>query len=529
MQKSQHKVIGIVLESAEPALIEQWCSEGKLPVLQRLRQDGIWTRLRSPSYISSGCAWPSLSIGTSPAKHGIGFFHREIENGTYRIIKKYADQVHGEPFWSHLGRAGIRSAIFDLAATLPSPDTNGVIVVDWGSEHPAWKTSSYPETLIKEIQKKVGRHPLADWYQEQPGSKEKCREIADKILAGVGLRTRALQYILERDAFEFVFCNYSEPHWAGHIFWHLHDKYHPQHVPEQAAYCGDVILSTYQACDRAVGELVSIFPGANIIVMSNIGMGTHAGGDMMVQQVLRRLGMSTESKASDLAKGPARHLLPAAGGPLAAIQQVERLISPALITRLKKFVPERLWDTWTRRLLGLGHDWADSRAFLLPGDNSSLIRINLKGREPRGRVQPGDEYNRLCSELAEAFMELVNPATGETAVEKVVILREQLRGEQIDQLPDLAVVWKNFGVPIKALESPRIGRVEIPEFNKRSGGHWHEGFLIGSGPAFRKGVSLEHNELTDVAPTILALFGLPTPDYMDGKVIAGAINENPAG
>jgi predicted AlkP superfamily phosphohydrolase/phosphomutase len=178
---------------------------------------------------------------------------------------------------------------------------------------------------------------------------------------------------------------------------------------------------------------------------------------------------------------------------------------------------------------GLGSGWADSRAFHLPGDNSSLIRINLQGREPKGRVQPGDEYKQLCSELADAFMELVNPAAGEPAVEKVVILREQLQGEQIDQLPDLAVVWKNFGVPIEALESPRIGRVQIPEFNKRSGGHWHEGFLIGSGPAFRKGVSLEPNDLTDIAPTVLSLFGLSAPDYMDGKVIKEAMTERPTG
>lgn len=523
MKQNQHKVICIVLESAEPALIEKWCQEGKLPVLQQLRQDGVWTRLQSPSYISSGCAWPTLNVGTSPAKHGIGFFHREIKNGTYQIIKKYADQVHGEPFWKRLGEAGFRSAIFDLAATLPSPDTNGVIVVDWGSEHPAWKTSSYPAPLIKDIHREVGRHPLAGWYQEHLDSKEECKDIADKIIAGVNLRSRAMQYILQKDDFDFVCCNYSEPHWAGHIFWCLHDKNHPEYVPEQAAYCGDVILNTYQACDRAVGEFVNAFPDANIVVLSNIGIGTHAGGDMMVPEILKRLGVSAEPQAAGPLKRLAMRMLPGASGPTIAIQKAERLISPAMISRMKKFIPERLWDKWTRRLLGLGSNWANSRAFHLPGDNSSLIRVNLYGREPRGRVQPGDEYKQLCSELAAAFMELVNPATGEPAVERVVMLREQLKGEQIDQLPDLAVVWKNFGVPIEALESARIGRVEIPELNKRSGGHWHEGFLIGTGPAFRKGISLGNHDLTDVAPTILSLFGLPAPDYMDGKVIEEAL------
>ena len=125
MQESHRKVIGIVLESAEPALIDKWCKEGKLPVLNNLREGGVWTLLSSPSYISSGCAWPTLNLGTNPAKHGIGFFHREIESGTYRVIKKYADFVHGEPFWHRLGQAGFRSVIFDLATTLPSPETNG--------------------------------------------------------------------------------------------------------------------------------------------------------------------------------------------------------------------------------------------------------------------------------------------------------------------------------------------------------------------------------------------------------------------
>ena len=524
MQQHQPKVICIVLESAEPALIDKWCQQGKLPVMQQLRQDGIWTRLKSPSYISSGCAWPTLNIGTTPAKHGIGFFHREIKNGTYRIIKKYADQVRGEPFWKHLGEAGFRSAIFDLAATLPSPDTNGVIVVDWGSEHPAWKTSSYPEPLIKDIHREIGRHPLDGWYQQHLDSKEQCKDIADKLIAGIDLRTRVLQYLFERDEFDFMFCNYSEPHWAGHIFWHLHDKDHPEYDSEQAAYCGDVIFNSYQACDRAIGELVRELPDTNIMIMSNIGIGSHAGGDMMVPEILHRLGMDGEQKTP----GPLKRFLPGASGSATAVQHAERLISPALISRIKQFIPERLWDTWTRRLLGLGNNWASSRAFHLPGDNSSLIRINLQGREPKGRVQPGDEYRQLCAELAASFRELVNPATGEAAVERVVILREHLQGEHIDQLPDLAVVWKNFGVPIEALESPRIGRVEIPEFNKRSGGHWHEGFLIGTGPAFRKGLSLQPSDLTDVAPTILALFGLSAPGYMDGKALAEAMTEQPA-
>ena len=38
-------VIAIGLDAADPILVEQWMSEGRLPVLSRLRQSGTYARL----------------------------------------------------------------------------------------------------------------------------------------------------------------------------------------------------------------------------------------------------------------------------------------------------------------------------------------------------------------------------------------------------------------------------------------------------------------------------------------------------
>lgn len=513
---SKNKTFFIVLESAEPTLINQWCEQGELPALDQLRKQGVWARLDSPSYLSSGCTWPTLSTGTSPAKHGIGFFHREIENGTYNIIKKYADHVKVEPFWYALGRAGLRCAIFDAPTSLPTPEVNGAIIVDWGSEHPAWKKSSYPRDLIGQLEKHVGEHPLNGFYQSKLTHKDDYKNVAEKLRNGVELRSRALRYLLSTNDYDFVLCNYAEPHWAGHLFWHLHDSSHPEHDAEAAAFCGDAIFDTYKACDTAVGKLVQDFPGANIIVASNIGMGSHAGGDMMAAEVLHKLGMSGDGNRS-------WKLLPGRKGQIAAVQNVEGLVGPKLIARLKKFVPERAWDKWTRKMLAIGNNWANSKAFLLPGDNSTLIRINLLGREPSGRIKPGEEYRALCAQLRDDFQELIDPASGQQAVEKVVIVPEHFQGDQIDQLPDLAVVWRDIGRPIEALESPKTGRIEIPEYNKRAGGHRHYGFMAAAGPLFRTGMELGNSNLADVAPTILSLFNVLAPDYMDGQVISDAL------
>ena len=521
------KVIAIVLESAEPSLVEQWCAAGKLPVLDRLRRAGVWMRLNCPSHISSGSCWPSMNIGTNPGKHGIGFFHRELKNGTYRVIKKYADQVAGEPFWERLGDAGLRNCIFDVPVTRPSDSVSGVIVVDWGSEHPAWTPSSHPKGLLPALVRQFGKHPLADWYQHQPESKEESKAIANQLLKGIALRTRLIKHLLETNSVNFALCNFAEPHWAGHIFWHLHDKNHPQHDAEIRAHCGDVLLDTYRASDKAVGDLVRTFPDANVLVISNIGMGPHAGGDMMVSEVLDRLGMSgkplngvsTRRGIRDLVFGERRGQL--------ALQRVEALVGVKNIARVKRWLPERIWDEWSRRFLDLGNNWGSSLAFPLPADNSTLIRINLIGREPRGRVQPGEEYDRICEELSQALTQLVEPKTGRPAVNRVVKLREELSGDRIDHLPDLAVVWNNFGGPIEALESSRIGRIELKEHNKRPGGHWHEGFMLASGPLFRQGIALDNADLMDIAPTILALYGVEKPSYMDGRVIEEAFSGTP--
>ncbi|MBW2683841.1 MAG: alkaline phosphatase family protein, partial [Deltaproteobacteria bacterium] len=90
MAKSEDKkIIVLVLESAEHSLIKKWADEGHLPVLSKLMQQGVWTKMESPGYISSGCVWASFTCGINPGKHGFGFFHRQLKSGTYRTIKKY--------------------------------------------------------------------------------------------------------------------------------------------------------------------------------------------------------------------------------------------------------------------------------------------------------------------------------------------------------------------------------------------------------------------------------------------------------
>ncbi len=69
----------------------------------------------------------------------------------------------------------------------------------------------------------------------------------------------------------------------------------------------------------------------------------------------------------------------------------------------------------------------------------------------------------------------------------------------------------------RPLEDARIGGGKAAEWHRKYG------ILILHGPAFRQGV-IEDTSVADLVPTILALFGLPRADDMDGRTLEEAFH-----
>ena len=160
-----NRVIAIGLDAADPYLTEHWIKQGHLPTITSLIDRGSWGKIMSNTDISSGATWPSVSTGTSPAKHGICFYHRQLKTGTYEICKKYADQIKRTPFWIIPSQAGKKVAILDVPFTYPVEKLNGMQLVGWGVEAPNWKKSTWPTELFHDIISQFGSHPLEGWYQ----------------------------------------------------------------------------------------------------------------------------------------------------------------------------------------------------------------------------------------------------------------------------------------------------------------------------------------------------------------------------
>ncbi len=59
----------------------------------------------------------------------------------------------------------------------------------------------------------------------------------------------------------------------------------------------------------------------------------------------------------------------------------------------------------------------------------------------------------------------------------------------------------------------------------RTGTHRMNGVLLVHGPHVLPGCRLQEARLVDVAPTVLALMGVPIPTNVDGRVLSSALDE----
>jgi predicted AlkP superfamily phosphohydrolase/phosphomutase len=165
-----------------------------------------------------------------------------------------------------------------------------------------------------------------------------------------------------------------------------------------------------------------------------------------------------------------------------------------------------------------GVDWSQTRAFAL---GLSGLFLNLKGKYSQGIVEPGAEADKLREEIARRLGELVDPQTGAAAIKRVYVTGKVYRGPYKDQAPDLIPGYQRG---YRVSWETAIGRTTEAVFHDNtkawSGDHCIDPSLIPGVLFCSHPVQAEHPRLMDIGPTVLDLFGVPVPDYMDGRPLA---------
>ncbi|MCK5415390.1 MAG: hypothetical protein KAJ35_08410, partial [Thermoplasmata archaeon] len=152
------------------------------------------------------------------------------------------------------------------------------------------------------------------------------------------------------------------------------------------------------------------------------------------------------------------------------------------------------------------------------------VTINLKGREPQGWVEPGEEYESVVAEVIEVLMALRDPETGRCPFASAHRRTDLWDGPFVDRGPDIVLVPTEGYVAHRHFTDHLFEDVGTG-WKERSGDHEREGIIILNGRGIKKGHRLKDRCLEDVAPSVLHLCGTGVPRYMDGSVIEEAFED----
>jgi predicted AlkP superfamily phosphohydrolase/phosphomutase len=208
-------------------------------------------------------------------------------------------------------------------------------------------------------------------------------------------------------------------------------------------------------------------------------------------------------------------------GPFRLLSSLRELIPRSWRNLVKDRLPRGLQDRLTGFWRTGGKDWSHTKAFALVPDLQGFIRINLRGREARGVVGPGAEYDALCARIIAGLMQFVDADSGQALVREATTMRALFpAAASLDHLPDIVVNWtKTPCASHRCIDSP-FGSIRWPtpgrNFDGRSGNHSARGFLLLAGAGVPPGTVLPDIDIVDLAPTLYRLFGLPKPAHMHG-------------
>jgi predicted AlkP superfamily phosphohydrolase/phosphomutase len=161
-----------------------------------------------------------------------------------------------------------------------------------------------------------------------------------------------------------------------------------------------------------------------------------------------------------------------------------------------------------------GIDWGRTRAYTF---GLGGLYLNLRGREAQGIVAPEDA-EALCREIAAKLTGLVDD--GAIAIANVYVASDIYKGPYLGAAPDLII---GYSAGYRASWEAAVGKVTplVFEDNKKAwcGDHCVDPRLVPGVLFSNRRIAADDPGIEDMAPTVLRLFGIQPPSWMEGTSV----------
>jgi len=339
-----------------------------------------------------------------------------------------------------------------------------------------------PAGFVKDLTRAHGPFKTRGWmidtWSPSAGTIDE-QTFLDDVKMTVDKDKEILNAALAQDDWDVMVHYFEFTDRVQHMMFRYFDPKHPLYTAEGAAKWGGSIEKAYEDMDRIVGEVMQKRPDAALMVVSDHGFASFRRG-MNYNTWLAKNGFMTLTGEDAKRKN--------------------------------------LEDLFDQGNFFTNVDWSKTKAYAL---GLGQIYINLKGREGKGSVNPGAEYEAVRQQIKQGLEAFVDEETGDKPVAHVFTREEAYNGVFDPVLiPDL-IPSNSEGYRVGWQDAlGGIGKAIVePNDQIWSGDH------CSVYPPLVQGILFSNFKLNapngaymgDVMPTILALYGVKPTTNLDGK------------
>jgi predicted AlkP superfamily phosphohydrolase/phosphomutase len=257
----------------------------------------------------------------------------------------------------------------------------------------------------------------------------------------------------------------------SHMFWRLMDPKHPEYDATLAAQNGSAIEDFYEQMDQVLGEVLPrLDDHTTLLVLSDHGFAPYYRSFNLNTWLLDNGYINLKNDTSRNSSEPFANV-----------------------------------------------NWTQTRAY---GVGLNGLYINLRGRESNGIVEAGTAADSLMAEIRAKLLAVQDLKAKQPVITRVDLAGEAYQGSYAREGPDL-IVGYNRGY--RAGWQTILGAFPTDEIedntNPWSGDHCMDYTLVPGVLLSNRKIAAEAPALTDIAPTILAEFGIPKAKGMIGQSV----------
>jgi len=261
----------------------------------------------------------------------------------------------------------------------------------------------------------------------------------------------------------------------SHMMWRLMDPKHPEYDPGLSEKYGSAIADFYEQIDQVLGEVLpKLDDQTTLLVLSDHGFAPYYRSFNLNTWLLNNGYIKLKPDANAESADPLSNV-----------------------------------------------DWAQTRAY---GIGLNGLYLNLRGREANGIVAPGSEADALIKEINAKLLALKDPQSGLPLIARMDVASEVYRGPYSRTGPDILVGYnRGYRAGWKTILGAFPPDVLEDNTNPWSGDHCMDYTLVPGVLLSNRKIAAYTPALTDIAPTILAEFGIAKPSDMMGQSVLNPV------